>query len=299
MSNQPEYAHTLSPDDARVLDALVDSGFDVSSLPAADRQRGRNLVALFALLDDYPVEDGDDTLVHATLARIRRFEAAVAASQAAPAAVAEAPRRLRIPVPDFVTLAAVLLIGASIAWPVLSTVRERSIEAACVANMKVVHEGLTSYANEFEGRLPTAYAGFGRSIARIDLLPLVRYGYCEQGHINCPGRHSPQDPGYSFQMRPEPIGFTLAAAPDMALLGDRNPVIDASLSGMLLPPRSNSSNHGERGQNLLRMDGAIVWLSQPLVNGRDNIWLPADADGEHEYRPGAIPLRADDIFLAH
>ena len=62
----------LCPEDRRLLAELAETGFDPETLAAltpAERERAERLMGLLDLLRDYPVEDGDDTLVHATFAR--------------------------------------------------------------------------------------------------------------------------------------------------------------------------------------------------------------------------------------
>ena len=77
MTHQDGPPLELSPQDQRLLDALVECEFDpeaLEALSAEDRQRVGALMKLLDLLNDYPVEDADDALVHATLARIDRHE---------------------------------------------------------------------------------------------------------------------------------------------------------------------------------------------------------------------------------
>src|SRR4051812_46544047 len=68
---------TLSPDDQRVLDALVEAGFDPSMIespsPAA-KARVDAISNLLGVMKDYPVDDCDPALIDATLARIDRHE---------------------------------------------------------------------------------------------------------------------------------------------------------------------------------------------------------------------------------
>src|SRR4051812_20186723 len=68
---------TLSPDDQRVLDALVEAGFDPSMIespsPAA-KARVDAISSLLGAMKDYPVDDCEPALIDATLARIDRYE---------------------------------------------------------------------------------------------------------------------------------------------------------------------------------------------------------------------------------
>ena len=74
------------------------------------------------------------------------------------------------------------------------------------------------------------------------------------------------------------------------------PLIDAAREGLVVPATSISINHGGRGQNVLRTDGAIMWLVSPVVGPSDNIWLP---DGTNRLEKGIRPTEPEDVFLTH
>ena len=104
----------LCTEDCRMLDRLVESGFDVEQLePLSDeeRERAHALENLFGLMEHYPVEDAQDTLLHATLARIDRDED----ERADRMSIETGAVRSRISFPDFITVAAMVLIMASVA----------------------------------------------------------------------------------------------------------------------------------------------------------------------------------------
>ena len=71
---------TISPEDQRLLDGLIEAGMDRARLPHTlgraltpqDQGRLDALTRLLTSLDDYPVEDVEPALLHATLARIDR-----------------------------------------------------------------------------------------------------------------------------------------------------------------------------------------------------------------------------------
>jgi hypothetical protein len=297
-----EQSGDLSPDDKRLLDALVEAGFDPASVPVdspADRGRLEALLGLFELLEDYPVEDPDEALVPATLARVERVERDAASRlllDAVGSGGARSARRFRVP--DFISIAAVILIVASIAVPLTSQVRHRSIQGLCSENLRVVGGAFAQYAQDYEGALPRLMAGFGAEMSwdrfrnSVNLRPMIERGYCDQGHLVCPGNHA-HDTSYSYQWqgnggrRPWHGGV---------VLGDRNPVMDAALAGIAVPALTVSLNHGGRGQNVLAGDLSQHWLEEPLYGGRDNIWLPF---GVHSLRPGDAPASPEDIFLAH
>lgn len=302
MSQQPPEFGRLSPDDQRVLDLLLENGIDQSSLhdlPESDRDRGRQLLRLVGLLDDYPADDADEMLVDATMARIRRASESRHAAQV-DAEIREAAglSRFRFRLPDLMSLAAVLLIAASIGIPVMQHVRQQSVAAACSMNMVELGGAFARYAGANNGQVPVQIAGFAgiTPVGWLDPLPLVREGYCEHGHASCPG-HS-LNLGYSYQVQ----GMERASRvlwqrdPGTAVLGDRNPVLDARRAANLLSPLTNSGNHAERGQNVLLHDLSVVWLEVPVRGSDDNIWLPV---GGNESDPMTTPASPMDTFLAH
>lgn len=302
----------LSTDDRRLLDALVDAGFDAKALEPlsdVDRRRVQRLASMFQLMHDYPVDDADDSLLDATIARINREDRHRSERMTLDPAMAELAmqqkrgrkRLLRVPLPDFITVAAMLLIVAGIGWPILNNVRQNSIDTACANNLRMMGVGFADYASDYNGAVPTAEAGMHNTWSAlahnvINLRPMLDGGYCELGHLQCPGHEGEVGESYSYQWQvaDEPAGNSLARI--SILLGDRNPVIDAARRGSIVPPLTISLNHGGRGQNVLWSDGAIVWLNEPIVRRSDNIWLP---NGVRELRDGVPANDPTDIFLAH
>lgn len=292
----------LSREDARLLDLLVESGFDSGRLQhvsEAERQRVEALISVFSLMDDYPVEDADEALVHATVLRVRRgAELAQRQQRAAGLSMVEPTARgWRIRMPDLISVAAVLLIGVALGTVVLGQVRQQAIDAGCENNLRALAQGFELYARDFQGRIPTAPAGY--STAGIAFWPdpfvLSKHNYCDHGHANCPG-HT-QGGGYSRQVMTAGVPFAWLGADRMPVLGDRNPVIDARDTGDAINPFvANSQNHSQRGQNVLFSDGSIEWLKAPLFNDDDNIWL---IRGQRTFEPGDAPTTLQDAFLAH
>lgn len=288
----------LCPEDRRLLAELAETGFDPDTLAAltpAERERGQRLMGLMDLLRDYPVDDGDDTLMHATLARIDRFEEEQAARLSFDTRNEEIAPRRRIRVPDFISVAAVVLIGFGVMVPTVNHVRQKSIDVRCADNLRYVGYAFSSYAGDNLGALPVARAGaFGSLPNILNLSPLYQGDYCQLDHIGCPGKHG-DHASYSYQCQVPEVRMTWGNAPRaMVVLGDRNPLIDAFYSEQNKPPTSISINHGGRGQNVLRNDGHVNWLEQPVIAGGDNIWLP---EGATEIRKGAAPNSLTDVFL--
>ena len=304
MSKDRDNVTNLSAEDRDVLDMLMECGFDFSALPAMSpqqRQRAEAVQSVFRLLSDYPVEDADDLLVDATLARIARSEQAHRPTPInTPRMLEQNAQRRRWRIPDLISVAAVVLILASIAIPVLSSVRRQVIDDGCATNMRTIAQAFTQYASDYEGRMPVARAGFGHGwdsfSNSLNLKPLVDHGYCDQGHFDCPGSHAHGGPSYSYQFQAPKLTYIWGVTNLGVVLADRNPLIDAARAlKSPPPPLSISINHGGRGQNALQGDGAVMFLVQPAFR-RDNIWLP---EGKSHLDEGDEPASDRDIFLVH
>jgi len=258
----------------------VECGFDereLVRLSPHDQQRVQCIESLFDLLEDYPVEDGDDSLIHATMARIDQHDEQRAARMSIDPDQSERRGSRLIRLPDFISVAAVMLIAMGVAWPLIGKVRAMSIETACANNLRFVGQGLSAYSMTYDNALPVSQAaGLGLSWDRArnmnNLAPLIDLGFCEEGHLNCPG-HDGAGTSYSYQLQLPGARSMLAIGRSRVVLGDRNPLIDAARIGLTAGPLSISPNHGARGQNLLYQDGSVMFPRLPKV-GQDNVWLP-------------------------
>ena len=144
-------APILSDADMRVLDFLAEHGFDASKvhlLPEADRPRAMALVRQMQVLDAYPADETDDTLVNATLARIDRYEAAAAEARRIE------PRVGAFRLSDFVSIAALVILGVGVTLPIAARVREGRMTTGCQQSLRNLYEGLGAYAGSNSGALP-------------------------------------------------------------------------------------------------------------------------------------------------
>lgn len=317
----------LSAADRRLLESLVESGFEASRMDASlaamskiessgpehrrDRERLAAITRLLGLMKDYPVEDASPSLLDATMARIDRHERQAAERLRFDNHVeARSGRRgFRISMPDFITVAAVFLIAVSVLWPVMHTMRQQSIDMACANNLKAMGYGFGNYAADNNGALPVATAGLGPSwSSRSSMLatdPLIHGSYCEAGHLSCPGHdHSdvpgmPESPSYSVRwVTPGmPVNWNTGMGRKITIIvGDLNPVVSAARQGNSISPLSASLNHRGRGQNVLLSDGSALWLETPKTLG-DNIWLPREIE-QQDAPSGDNEQPSDvDVFL--
>ncbi|TVQ56626.1 MAG: hypothetical protein EA377_01940 [Phycisphaerales bacterium] len=309
---QPEYSGAyaeLSADDQRLLDALLESGFDVDGMePLTERERVRaeRLNEMFGLLHDYPVDDADDTLIAATMVRIDRLEETERRSyQLEAAGQGGGGGRflgMNLRRPDFIGVAAAGLLAVSVLWPMANAVHQRSIDESCRNNLRLTSYGFSQYASDHNGHLPVARAGYGggktwdRISNRINLNPLIEGQYCSHGHLNCPGHHEDLKIGYSYQWQRPDSDLRWGVGRVTVIMGDRNPLIENARRGVFIPALSVSNDHGGRGQNTLSTDGSVMWLAQPVIGRGDNIWLPHGMD---RLEPGAVSQDDSDVFLTH
>ncbi len=155
----------LSPADASLLDALVEHGWDADSIAdpsvreRATALKARLLGPLGLIADRMDVSEDsappDDLLVDATLARIGQEDA-----RRRERLQVDAPKRSRaglgIRIPDFITVAALLLLGIAILFPMANRVRHTADLTACAANFADLFQGFDCYANDHNGYAPTA-----------------------------------------------------------------------------------------------------------------------------------------------
>ncbi len=147
-------APRLCDADLRVLDFIAEHGFDASKvhlLPEDDRPRAMALIRQMGVLDAYPEDESDDTLVDATLARIDRFETTLAESRRIGTG-----RHGTFRLADFVGIAAVLFLALGVIVPLASGVRQQSLSTQCGNHLRAVHGALGAYAESHAGDLPMA-----------------------------------------------------------------------------------------------------------------------------------------------
>lgn len=281
----------LSPEDAEALDAYVAAEFRVGKVPGALRGRAERIESMVQLVSGGP-QDARPLLVERTMRRV------AAAGQAA----RERPVRsggLRFA--DLVSVAAVLLMGVAVMWPVLSTVRGYSQKSDCATNFAGIASALSTYMGDFRDQMPVATASFGGSWLNVgstpeqsnssNLFTMARAGYTPLDTLACAGNpmaargecaqgamdwRSLPEVSYSYYImfgraRPSPV-----TSPRTIVLADRSPVALRAANGQGVPyPEENSPNHAGQGQWGLRLDGSGVWLTTPQ-DRRDNIWLNAE-----------------------
>lgn len=294
--------------DSAAIDALVGAQFDASGVPALHAQRAGAAAALLNRLSnagETSVASGRAALIAATLSRVDASEAEIQRKYRLVPDLPVFQRRFQFG--DLVGVAAALLLGVSVIWPMLNEVRASAQRTACQANLASVGAAFGAYANEYSDSLPLASPSNGgnrwcdigtqpeRSNA-ANLFTLVRTGYsglepmaCSTSPSRCrtqeavaPSKmdwRSSDDVSYSFQIQFGRAGQArLSASSGAVLVSDRSPVIVRALRGELIDPFANSMNHAGAGQNVLLADGVVQWIKSPVLTSGDNIWLPRSTE---------------------
>ena len=306
----------LSPEDAASIDALVESGWDVSRVPAPltpRAARASNLLHAIdraAHADDAITPDERSARVERTLALIqRRIDADEQTRRFSAGDQFVVPRR-GIRLRELASTAAAVLLGFAVLWPIASSFREEMRITACQNSMRAAGAGFAQYANDHHGRLPLATAGFRGSWWNVgtpgesnsaNLFELARTGHAVLHDLACPGnpgaslhiRDADQrdwralhEVSYSYQIPTRPRASWLGAG-RVVVIADKSPIVERARYGERFDPEARSRNHSGRGQNALFNDGSVVFLASPCSPTAQRIWLP-----EHLTRASDPPSRA-------
>lgn len=308
---------TLAPADAEAMNALVTDGWDSSRADGSER-----VSSLLSLLDA-GVGRASDSLVDRTLSRIQgEIDSRERRLRLTPEAQAATQPSRGFRLADLVAVAAMLLIGTAILWPVLVSSRANVFLNACQSNMHQAGVGFSLYANDHDGRLPRSeefsgdewwHVGDPAHSHSANLYRLIREGYSPIDALACPGNpfaptavHDPrakdwsshEQVSYSFQLffSSDP---RFQASPGAVLLTDRSPLVSRAIHDGALNPDSRSRNHAGRGQHVLFGDMRVTFLHRPYVASGDNLWLPRDVEqGLRGHLTGSDrPSSPDDAFV--
>ncbi|MGP1345740.1 MAG: hypothetical protein ACTS3F_03620 [Phycisphaerales bacterium] len=325
------------PASSAAIDSLVESGWETGSGNAGDRAPATRagVGPLLALLGAGEPFDSSD--------RARRVERTMDAVRAS---ITQRRHRMRLDpegsrnmvVPprrfqlaDVGSIAAMLLIGIGVLWPMLVSAREQARTTMCASGMQQAGLGFGLFANDHDGRMPAVglvdpdwkrsnaapgtlsnapwwNVGERANSHSANLFVIVRLGYTHLADTACPGNEraptnlpsdtiaamgdwaQPEQVSYSYQLFAGAPG-RFGHRPGQVVVSDRSPVVDQSRRGEPVDLLRSSRNHGHAGQNALRQDGAVVFLTSPVLGNGDNIWLPRYL----ETRPGPIILNGREL----
>lgn len=286
----------LSPADQQALDLYIEHSYDPTSLDPAIQDRARVCDAIGQQITTTQISDTKSDLVDRTLqgiqAHINQEESAMS--------IESAGWQLSGRWADFVSIAAMLLIVASIALPMMSSVRANAQKAGCFNNMQASANAFGLYAGSNRDMLPMATAGLGPTWMDVGSTPersnssnlytLIRSHNADLEDLACPSNpnaptgepksdawdwNSLKEVSYSYRIMP-PGGMraTISQPVRIVLLADRSPVVLRVANHQPVIPEENSPNHQAQGQHMLMLDGSAIWSKTPIINDNDNIWLP-------------------------
>lgn len=288
------------PEDCAALDDCIDGG-DATGLRAERAVRAAGWLAMWR---HDPVADAPGDLVARTMARVadlrqqRRFAQQIAMMQRD-----ASPRGWGFQWRELGTAAAVILIGLSLAIPVLDRTRADARRVACATNLAAAGMGLNQYAADHAGVMPRVLAQPGDPWWHVGehtavgqptrsnsahLYVLVRMRYVKPGSLNCPDNaQAPRQAAavaqarrdwanaaavsYSYQNQFTPQPIRLDRAPDLAVLADKNPLFVVRVHGPEFDsaaPRTQTSRFHVKvgpGQNVLTVSGNVVYEHSPVV----------------------------------
>ncbi len=306
----PESIH-LSPADEDSLEALVQSGMNPAHVAGGMRTRAEAQLRVLSLLDVPAFENPAaqrDALIDRSMRLIERETLAQQQRMVVRPPTERAARGKTWRFSDLISVAAVLMVGAAVLWPVMSQARDSARRAACLSNNASLAGAFSMYSNDHRESLPMASASLGglpwwnvgRNVAEsnsANLYTLNRAGYSKVESMACSGNSSAvtrcddttkadwdrfEDVSYSFLNlfgRPGvSSGSVWHSTRPIVLLADRSAVVVRARAGALwIDVTENSPNHNASGQTVLLSDGSAKFLRTPDFEG-DNIWIPVSIE---------------------
>lgn len=286
----------LSEADSEALESWIMHQMNAEAVPAALRDRARRHGALAeAAIGVQNLGDASNR-TDRTLAHVQSWIDAQSEGM-----TFRRPHRRGRPVlrlSDIISVAAVVLIGCSVVFPIMGALNERQRRAVCLTNLGRTASAMSSYASSNRDSLPIATASLGggkwwdvdsNHSNSSNLYTLARDGYTTLASLACPGNPSAataapspeardwrrlEEVSYSYQIMFGPAKPNWAYGPRTVVLADRSPVVLRAIRGELIDPMANAPNHKGAGQHALSNDGSVLWATSPVLKNGDNIWLP-------------------------
>jgi hypothetical protein len=278
----------LSPHDVAAIDHLAEDGFDVDRIEGLEGEalaRAKAAHVLLSKIDAYPDaelnDDDQQTLVHATMARIRREEdLRHERMQLHPAEAASRGGRLRFRLAEFGAVAAVAAMVAGAALPIARMAKDKAVSAGAHSNLAQLHAGVSTWSSSHEGALPTtapsrgvaSMDGLWANAKQLDVHSVAAAGHCDHSSLLNPRRPGIGRHGFSFVML-SAEGAYLGNA-QLLLIGDRNPALEGLLEGKSFLEAIEERKFARRITDdpaVLFGDGHVTDAKGGLVN-QDHVW---------------------------
>jgi len=228
-----------------------------------------------------------------------------------------------------VALAAGILIVVGIAFSTLSGMRQRAWRITCKDRLGNIGAGFIRYAGDNDGRIPYVATMAGARWSRGDKGSNTRHPYLlgKQQYVKpqnfiCPGNRNavamdiPIDQLALHNDFPSTNNFSFSSrimcdksskrlnGQRYILMSDLSPVFESFYASNSRPPallvvdkkliERLSSNHRGRGQNILRSDGSVEYITVRFIQGDDIFTI----NGIRKYERCEIPCDEKDTFLA-
>ncbi len=206
---------------------------------------------------------------------------------------------------ELLAAAACVLLVFSLLVPGISKVRRDRQRGQCAMNMHAIQQGLSSYQDTFRSAVPFMAGipgaswlpgGAGaperatQSNSRHTFLILKLRLVSRAEAFICPADDALAMDDADIQQSDDFTEFRnnsydsmnmaggfpeIEPAPSTVYLSDHNPLfVRGRFDDSIDPDQANSPNHDGRGQNILRLDGSVEWLTSPMIEKRgDNLWL--------------------------
>lgn len=297
-ANTEDSADALLPDDAAALDAWMEGPDAASPTLRARMDRHEALATLASRGGSPSADEHRRALIDRTFQAVQSAERAQAkALRFDDHAEAGAPRfRLA----DLISVAATLLILASVAIPAFNGAARYREQSLSMANMQTAARAFGTYAGANADMLPMASAGFGGSWMDVgnpnrsnsaNLYTLPREGYLRLDDLASPSNPSAprgtpeagamdwksmEEISYSYRIMSNGglrLHVVVPTTTRVVVMADRSPVTLRVARNEYVYPEENTPNNQGRGQHVLRLDGSSLWSKSPVIDG-DNIWLP-------------------------
>ena len=327
-TDNPKITH-LCEADGEALDAILAARATDSAFVAATAdQTGRvaKAEALLGILDQDPVDAPPADLTRRTLAKVRENQQRQRFAQQVQM-LAEPRQTIGVGWRQLVAAASIFLIAASLLIPVLDRNRSEAQRVVGAARLGSTGIAIQKYGQDHDQLLPQREHGdvwlnIGQPVQNEDqpvnsnsahLYVLVRARYIDPENLDSPANphapapgemtaqdhdwHSPEQVSYSYQNQFGHYMIRLDENASLPVLANRNPIFVVRDGKIAFDPtvsqNAPSRMHKGMGQNVLLLDGRVLWTVRPEVNG-DNIWV---AKGHSVYDGDETPADPGDSHL--